>query len=306
MTDSSAPTKASIAAVFATMSRPETAVGCLCALARQKIPPDLVVVAANDPSDGTQETLESFGVLPFKLKVHPMASNRGNAGGIEEAMEIAFQSGVDAVWILDDDSWPQENALKAIHESGFHPDVVKHAQQLDPTTHRLTWPLPFSAGDGKWKLAWEPKDLPNEPVCSTQAAWTGAVITRIIYEKVGPVRGELFIRGEDEEYPWRIAKSGFRFELVMDAIMDHPRPENLLHWSFLGKNLFYEKDLSAWKLHYKVRNMVWLKRKQAGVLKSLLMAMSYFAIAIAIDGPGRIPLLVRAISDGWFGKLGKL
>ncbi|WP_267906640.1 glycosyltransferase [Luteolibacter pohnpeiensis] len=306
MISSDSPKEASIAAIFATMSRPETALRCVESLAQQTHPPDLVVVAINDPTDGTIEALTKITDLPFRLNLHHMASNRGNAGGIEEAMEIAFHSGVDAAWILDDDSWPQKGALQAIHESGFQPEIVKHAQQLDPATSRLTWPLPFFDENRNWKLAWKPEDLPNQLVCNTTAAWTGAVITRKIYEDVGPVNGELFIRGEDEEYPWRIGKAGYRFQLVKNAIMDHPGPKNLLKWSFLGKNLFFEKKLPDWKLHYKVRNMVWLKKKQSGNLKALMMALSYLGVAILIDGPGRIPLLIRAISDGWKGKLGKI
>ena len=43
----------SIAAVFATMNRAQTAVACVRALAAQTRPPDLVVVADNLSSDDT-------------------------------------------------------------------------------------------------------------------------------------------------------------------------------------------------------------------------------------------------------------
>ena len=80
------------------------------ALARQARPPDLVVVADNFSTDDTVEVLENLADLPFKLVVRRLPENRGNAGGVEEAMDQAFAEGADAVWILDDDSWPREAA----------------------------------------------------------------------------------------------------------------------------------------------------------------------------------------------------
>jgi hypothetical protein len=64
--------------------------------------------------------------------------------------------------------------------------------------------------------------------------------------------------------------------------------------------------LADWKLYYKVRNMVWLKRHQSGKLRSVSMALAYAGAATILDGPVRIPLLWRAIRDGWRAKLGKM
>ena len=121
----------------------------------------------------------------------------------------------------------------------------------------------------------------------------------------GPVNGELFIRGEDEDYPWRIAQAGFVFEPVAGAVMDHPGPENLIHWHFAGKHLFIERGLADWKLYYKARNMVWLKRRQVGGLRAIAMALSYALATAWIDGPQRLPLVIKAARDGWCGRLGR-
>ena len=75
---------------------------------------------------------------------------------------------------------------------------------------------------------------------------------------------------------------------------------------WLGKSFFFERGLADWKLYYKVRNMVWLKRKQTGACRAINMALAYTFAAILIDGPKRIPLLRRAICDGWSGRLGKM
>jgi glycosyltransferase involved in cell wall biosynthesis len=295
----------SIAAVFATMNRAATAVACVRALAAQTRPPERVVVADNVSSDNTLAALAALADLPFELIVHRMRENRGNAGGVEEAMELAFARGADAVWILDDDSWPRPGALAAMLAGGWDPEVVLHPLQEDPATGRFTWPLQVVEADGSVRLVEVATVLPARARVSSRGVWTGALVSRRIREVVGPVNGELFIRGEDEEYPWRIERAGFRTEAVTAAVMDHPGPREVVCWRLLGKRLFFERGLVDWKLYYKVRNMVWLKRRQAGARGAVLMALAYVLAVVRFDGPGRLPLLWEAVRDGWRGRLGK-
>jgi GT2 family glycosyltransferase len=294
-----------IAVVFATMNRAGTAVACVRALAEQTQVPSWVVVADNVSDDGTVSALTGMVELPFQLVVHRMEENRGNAGGVEEAMDMAFELGADAVWILDDDSWPQAGALAALMQGDWSPQVVRHALQVDPKTGRFTWPLQVRDGADRWRLAWTEGELPVGDYFPTRGMWTGALVSKVVREAVGPVNGELFIRGEDEEYPWRIEAAGFPFEAVKGAVLDHPGPTDLVHWQFAGKHLFFERGLVDWKFYYKVRNMVWLKRRQAGSIAAVQMALAYALVATICDGPMRLPLLWQAVSAGWRGRLGK-
>ncbi len=294
-----------IAAVFATMNRRETAKACVLALARQSRPPDLVIVADNCSADDTVAVLENLADLPFNLVVRRMPENRGNAGGVEEAMNQAFGEGADAVWILDDDSWPRATALEAMLEGQWNPHIVRHALQVDPRSGKFTWPLQIEDGRGGWRLVWSEQELPNGLRTRSRISWTGALVPREVREAVGPVNRELFIRGEDEEYPWRIERAGFSQEAVRGAVMDHPGPENVVHWRFFGKSFFFERGLADWKLYYKVRNMVWLKRRQAGDLRALAIALTYALASAWIDSPRRLLLIGSAVRDGWTGRLGK-
>ena len=65
------------------------------------------------------------------------------------------------------------------------------------------------------------------------------MLPKEVRQVVGPVNGALFIRGEDEEYPWRIEQAGFRQEAIRDAVMDHPGPQNVVHLRLLGKSFFF-------------------------------------------------------------------
>ena len=294
-----------IAVVFATMNRAAAAVDCVRALAAQTRVPEWVVVADNVSGDGTVAALEALDGLPFELVIHRMRENRGNAGGVEEAMDLAFARGADAVWILDDDSWPREGALAALLDPPWDGKVVRHALQIDPQSGRFTWPLQVTDGKGGWCLIDSVDAMPAGACVRSRIIWTGALIPREVREAVGPVNGRLFIRGEDEEYPWRIERAGFTQEAVRQAVLDHPGPRNIVRWRLLGKRFFFERGLADWKLYYKVRNMVWLKRRQAGRLKAAAMAVAYAAATVWLDGPRRLALVWRAACDGWQDKLGK-
>lgn len=295
-----------IAVVFATMNRAATAMACVRALAAQTRSPDLVVVADNVSSDSTADQLESLSDLPFHLIVHRMHENRGNAGGVEEAMELAFEKGVDAVWILDDDSWPRTEALKQLLIGPWDSSVVRHSMQIDPKSGRFTWPLQVNEESGKWRVVDRLEQMPPGDFIKTRIIWTGALLPREVRESVGPVNGELFIRGEDEEYPWRFEQAGFTQEAAVHSVLDHPGPDHLIRLTLFRKNLFFERGLADWKLYYKVRNMVWLKRRQSGNLRAIIMAITYALATAWFDGTRRLPLVWKAASDGWAGRLGKM
>jgi GT2 family glycosyltransferase len=293
-----------VAVVFATMNRAATAVACTKALAAQTRPPELVVVADNLSRDETVAALEGMMELPFDLVVHRMTENRGNAGGVQEAMDLAFARGADFVWILDDDSIPRTDALRAMLAVDLESSVVRHAIQIDPKCGRLTWPMWVRDARG-WSLVEDVATFSETEWVETRASWTGAMISRQVRDAVGPVNGDLFIRGEDEEYPWRISEAGFSFAGITGALLDHPGAENIIHWSLFGKNLFIEPSLADWKLYYKIRNMVWLKRRQAGILAALAMAVAYSLAVSWIDGTRRLPVIREAVGDGWHGRLGR-
>jgi len=294
-----------IAAVFATMNRSGTAVACIRALAAQTHPPEMVVVADNLSSDDTVTELECLRDLPFQLIIHRMSENRGNAGGVQEAMDLAFAEGADAVWILDDDSWPRPSALEDLIKEPWDPKVVRHSLQIDPRTGKFTWPLQIADRDQGWRMIDSIEELPNADFTRSRIIWTGALVSREVRQIVGAVNGALFIRGEDEEYPLRIEEAGFSQAAARRSILDHPGPPSLARWRFCGRHLFFEPGLADWKLYYKIRNMVWLKKKRSGNCTALAMSLAYLVATARIDGLHRAPLVLEAMRDGWRGRLGK-
>lgn len=292
-----------VMAVFATMNRREVALECARRLLAQSRPVERVIVADNVSGDGTADALDALGP---KIEVIRMPENLGNAGGVEVAMERAFGHGADAVWILDDDSLPRVDALEHLLEA-YGSDRIVHPVQIDPDDGGLGWPIQVE-GDGGWRLVDSLDGLPSEPSFRSRASWTGALVPRRVRDAVGPVNGALFIRGEDEEYPWRIAEAGFGFLCVRAAVLDHPGPRGLVSWRLAGRRFFFERGLGDWKLYYKVRNMVWLKRRQSGALAGWLVALAYALAMLRFDGwqRARAGVFVRAVGDALADRLGPM
>lgn len=292
-----------VAAIFASHKRRELALECVARLRAQTRPPELVVVADNASDDGSVEALRRLDW--DRVEVIETGDNLGNAGAVRAAMEHAFERGCDAVWILDDDSWPRSDTLEALLRDPWDGRVLRHPLQEDPKTGRFTWPLQLVGADDGVTLAFSREELPAGGRLRSRGVWTGALISREIRKAAGPVMGELFIRGEDEEYPWRIEQAGFPSEAVTAAVLDHPGPQDLKCHRLLGRSLFLEPGLADWKLYYKLRNMVWLKRRQGGFPAAAAMAIAYAWALVCEEGIRRLPLWWQAVRNGWHGRLGR-
>ena len=290
-----------IGAVFATMNRAEVALECANRLLAQTYPLAGVWIADNSSSDDTIQLLNGLGQ---PVEVIALEKNLGNAGGIHESIERAFAAGMDAVWILDDDSLPRKNALAELMKH-WMPDTVVSPLQIDPQHKDLTWPMMVREMSA-WRISERLEDLPQAEVFEVRSAWTGALVSREIYAKAGPVMAELFIRGEDEEYPARIAAAGYGFICVRASVLDHKGPDNLVKWSLFGRSFFVEPEIASWKQYYKIRNMVWMKVRFSGTCSGVVMAATYLLAILRFNGwePARIQAWWRAVRDGWMNRLG--
>lgn len=294
-----------IAAVFASYNRRETALECVRRLQGQTRPPDWVVVGENASTDGTPEALAALHW--DALEVVHVGDNLGNAGGVRMAMERAFELGADAVWILDDDSWPEREALEALLEGGYQSRLVRHSVQIDPRNGRYSWPLPVKMKRSQWGIIQHPDQWPGGDRVQSRVAWTGALVPKEIRQAVGPVMGELFIRGEDEEYPRRIAAAGFAFEAVRGSVLSHPSANRLICWRLGQRRFWFEPGLVDWKFYYEARNTIWLKLHEGACAKAIGLILLY-GLSILTHGPRtwkQYAAWWEAVRDAWLGQLGR-
>ena len=104
-----------IFAVIVTYNRKALLEECLEAVASQALLPDKVLVVDNHSTDGTPELFSDFkrwGVLEDRIIVYRTVENIGCAGGLYVGIAKAMENGADAIWIMDDDTIPNEHTLE--------------------------------------------------------------------------------------------------------------------------------------------------------------------------------------------------
>lgn len=295
-----------IAAVFATFGRRSLAIEALKSLKRQTRPLDFIVVADNASIDGTADALQQEG----GLEIVRLKENVGNPEGVRIAVERALELGANWVWILDDDAFPRPDALEKLLGVGLSASCVLGSLVLG-ADGKLSWPYSV-VRSGRKVIAETPEQLPTDDCFEARGIWLAALISRELLLQTGPINGDLFIRGEDEEYTARIREIGGRFLCVKSSVVEHPVATGLIRVSLFGKNFFYEPGLPFWKAYYKVRNTVYVRRKHTrpallGWVEGVISAGLFLLLAITADDQRlrRLLVYIRAGWDGLIGRLGK-
>lgn len=231
-------------------------------------------------------------------------------------MEWAFRHlKADFVWILDDDSWPRPHTLEQLLNPALPEDTVRMCLVIDPTKQDdLSWPLTICSHQPRtpWSNAISRRDLPAGNVIASRGGWLGALYPRAAWLAAGVPTPELFIRGEDEEYPWKVRQAGFRFATICKAELEHPSAAvPLVHFTFGRHAFFYEPGLPLSRSYYKIRNWAWLQRLKhpRAYVYRLLAALLYFILSFAAMLRAdeltikHIYTLFRAMHNGFYGKL---
>ncbi|KRM13269.1 glycosyltransferase family 2 protein [Paucilactobacillus suebicus] len=107
-------------AVVVTNNRLALLKECLKAIKNQSYKLDAIVVVDNNSSDGTKEYLSALSDSVIKPVF--LSENLGGAGGFNRGFKEAMKLNADHLWIMDDDTIPDEDALK---------ELVKATSTLD-------------------------------------------------------------------------------------------------------------------------------------------------------------------------------
>lgn len=214
-----------------------------------------VIVVNNKSDDGTKEYLAT--ISDPRVLVYNSPENLGGAGGFNQAVRLFMeQLDDDYVWLMDDDTMVEPDALKYLvdfmdeHQHvGFVNSVVRWgARNGNPSWMNVPAPRVFT-----WQTALNYDNPGIEVVNST---FVSVMFSRAMVNKVGLPQKEYFIWGDDMEFTNRIADVD-RGYTVVKSVAVHKSKEN----SMPG-DIIREKDGSRlWRYRYEFRNRVLTARR---------------------------------------------
>lgn len=214
-----------IVAVVVTYNRKQLLLECLTAILSQSVPVHKLIIIDNASTDGTEELLESEGIISRENVVyHKMEKNTGGSGGFYAGMEIARNLEAEWVWIMDDDTIPYNNSLEKLSghidelpESSFFASCVcgmnKEPMNVPDLDRAKT-----SNGYPYWY-----KHLDRGLVNVESATFVSLLINGEALKKCGLPCRDYFIWGDDTEYTRRLTRHFGDAYLVGDSWVCHKR-----------------------------------------------------------------------------------
>lgn len=293
-----------IVAIVVTYNRKQLLEKCLDAILSQTMPVDKILLIDNASTDGTTEFLTALGALANPLIEYVrLPRNTGAAGGFHEGLKRGYESEYDWFWLMDDDGIPDADCLRNLLDNAPENAVIS-PMSLRNDDHQY---LSIPAGVGG-KVLFNRSDLllcrdENGIVFGWCCFYHGTLLPRIVPEKCGFPKPELFLWGDEEEYQMRMRNAGFSLCTQVNGLFFHPAERRTFQYLFgrYGVVLFDR----SWRFYCYFRNHAYIgriHRKDHGVKFFLLY--SYYTI-IERRNAADFLFFVSAFFDGWLTRFRK-
>ncbi|SHE68770.1 glycosyltransferase family 2 protein [Streptoalloteichus hindustanus] len=241
-------TPASVAAVVVTYNRKDKVTKVLDHVLSQTRKPDWVLVVDNASTDGTPEVLARYTEHEH-VRLLRLEENTGGAGGFAHGMSKAYELGADFVWIMDDDCYPNDDALEEL--------VNGHAKAEEA----MGMQLPYACSVVKWTdgdicemnnpgTTWDWGRLLAkgvDGVLTTSCSFVSVLVPRWAMTRFGLPLKEYFIWFDDAEYTLRLGKAAPGVQCLRSVVV-HDLGVNR------GVNFGDINHSNIWKFEYGARN----------------------------------------------------
>lgn len=190
-----------VAAVVVTYNRLTLLRRCLEALKTQTAPVAAIWVIDNASTDGTEQAVREMNLT--QIVYRNTGKNLGGAGGFAYGVREAAQAGYDALWLMDDDTIPEPDALEAMLQAdavlqdgygwlssrALAPDGTDQPMNLQRKT-------PYTDLDG----------FQGERIPAVMASFVSLLVPVAVVQHYGLPIAEFFIWSDDWEYTRRISR----------------------------------------------------------------------------------------------------
>lgn len=293
-----------ILAAIVTYNRSKLLERCVDHVLAQTRKPDGLIVINNSSTDDTEEMLTGKGI---DFITQP---NLGGAGGFNRAIAHTLDQGYDAVWLMDDDGFPGEEALS--HLAGALGEGVACVSSVvlrEEDSGNLVFPLPvLDKGGMPAVFAWRRKigSLAELRRRSTDHLYpfahlfNGVLVSADAIRGIGNVETGYFIAGDELDYMMRLRGWG---QVLSHVEAHHYHPD------------VARRPYSDAKIYFYIKNTIILNRRYYNmprIRNVLTVGIGVGRIALR-NGVGQAASLVlgrkksllrNAISRGLQGRIG--
>jgi rhamnopyranosyl-N-acetylglucosaminyl-diphospho-decaprenol beta-1,3/1,4-galactofuranosyltransferase len=239
-----------VTAVVVTYNRRDLLLEALAAVAAQSRAPDAVIVVDNASTDGTAAAVRAR--FPA-VRLAELTSNTGGAGGFAYGMSLALADGAGLIWLMDDDTVPEPDALRALLAArDRHPGppvlVASRVVWTDGRAHPMNTPRakPFVS---------KAERLAAEAVGCTPVR-SASFVSILVEAEACRVRGlpqaDYFLWNDDFEFTTRLLRGNAGL-LCPASVAVHKTA------AFGGTNT----DPGRERFFYEVRNKIWMLKTRA-------------------------------------------
>ena len=274
-----------IASVVVTYNRKDLLKKNISCLLEQTTRLDAIYIVDNASNDGTDEIVRNF-LSTGMIKYIKLEENLGGSGGFSTGIRQAYSDGYDFIWVMDDDAFPDRNALK---------QIMLAVKALGPENCYWSNCNNDSNFDGEYKEV-------------DASMFVGFFLPRTVIEKVGFPRNDFFIYYDDLEYSYRIRKKSIKIIKVRDSIIEHSDSPSR---EFYSRELFSRRitvpKMSSWKLYYYVRNdILRYPFLDSNRYREIFYTLPKMFVAIVLTGAPYKKIFLKAYFHGIFNVTGKV
>lgn len=231
-----------VLAAVVTYNRLELLKRCISHLQKQTYLPDIVIIN-NSSTDGTEAFLQEAGINYITQE------NLGSSGGWHRAIAEALEKNYDYIWLMDDDGFPDSNALQILLNTiNYDIACVSSVVVKENNPEEFVFGFPKLNKYGIPALFWFKRKYyklselyPQYDLYPFMHLFNGALINMKHVKKVGNVNTNYFIYGDEVDYYYRLKKEG---NMLTAFKAKHYHPD-------LGKRSIDKK-----KVFYFIRNTI--------------------------------------------------
>ena len=282
-------------AIVVTYNRIGLLLECIDHLKNQKTKIDKILIVDNASTDNTEKLVKDKHPDVELLKLE---YNMGGAGGFYRGIEWAHKNGYEWLWILDDDTIAEENALfELINSYEAFPDNNKpvmlssRVNWIDNTLHSMNLPTIKTTNFEEISLA-----AVNSTISIRATSFVSLLLNSKMVTLYGLPYKEYFIWNDDYEYTARILKENFGV-LNPRSLVTHKTKFNYVPVESSGDRYYFE-----------IRNKLWLlktnsfhKKEKLKIFLNIIRGIIKY-LKTNKGKPRFIKVILKGIIHGLFPK----